>query len=75
MNAEYISSIELERANQFWARAKAHVEEVAKANGIDLALSENDDEFLFELFENGDYIPASDGEILEAILEFVGEEG
>lgn len=71
---EGITSFDLERANQFWARAKAHVEEVARANGIPLKLSDNDDSFLFDLFDYGDYIPTSDGEILEAILEFVGEE-
>ena len=42
--------------------------EIAEAAGLDISLEEHDDEFLFDLFDYGDYEP-TDAEIIEAIKD------
>ncbi len=57
---------DIERANQFWENAQARVLELAKAAGLEISLKEHDDEFLYDLFDDGDYEP-TDAEIIAAI--------
>ena len=65
----------LNKANKFWERAEERVWKVAFANDLDSGIEcamelygFNMDEFLFDLFDCGEFIP-SDEDILEAILE------
>lgn len=57
---------DIERANQFWENARARVLEVAQEAGLEISIEEHDDDFLFDLFDYGDYEP-TDAEIIEAI--------
>lgn len=63
----------VEQANQFWAEARARVLAIAKENGLHLELAEHDDEFLYDLYEEGERVP-SESEVLEAIREYLSEE-
>lgn len=57
-------------ANQFWEEARLRVLGVAKYNGLPVIIKEHNDDFLFDLYEGGDYIP-TDEEIVEAIEEYL----
>ena len=59
---------DIDRVSQFWDSARARVLEIAEAAGLDISLEEHDDEFLFDLFDYGDYEP-TDAEIIEAIKD------
>lgn len=59
---------DLEAANKFWEEAKARVERIAAENGLAIELLDHDDEFLFDLYDSGEYVP-TDEEVLEAIEE------
>ena len=59
---------DLERANRFWENARNRVLRLAETAGLNITISEHDDEFLFDLFDCGDYEP-SDEEIITAIKE------
>lgn len=59
---------ELERAAQFWSNARNRVITIAKNEQLQITVEEHDDPFLYDLYDNGDYIP-SDDEIVVAIKE------
>lgn len=59
---------EIEAANQFWADARERVLGIAKAAGRQIHLEKHDDQFLFDLYDEGDNIP-TDEEILAAVEE------
>lgn len=63
---------DIERANKFWEDARNRVLRVAQAADLQIEIAEHDDEFLFDLFDCGDYVP-TDSEIVEAIEEFINE--
>lgn len=63
---------DLERANKFWSDARQRVLAIAAAADLQITLAEHDDEFLFDLFDCGDYVP-TDAEIIEAIEEYLSE--
>ena len=64
-----MSKRDLERANDFWAQARARVLAIARAADFNVSLKEHDDEFLFDLFDYGSYDP-TDAEIIEALEEY-----
>lgn len=61
---------EIIEANAFWERARAYVLEVASDIGVRVEIADHDDEFLFELFEDG-RVPER-FEVIEALHEMVG---
>lgn len=61
---------DLEKANQFWSNARKRVLTIAEANCFKLTLKEHDDEFLYDLYDNGEYIPTGE-EITTAIREYL----
>lgn len=61
---------DIERANQFWEDALARVMRVAEEAGLEVSLEDHADEFLFDLFDCGDYEP-TDAEIIEAVKEYL----
>ena len=61
-----------ERANQFWADARARVLAIAHAADLDVSLKAHDDEFLYDLFDCGSYEP-TDEEIIESLEEYAFE--
>ena len=63
---------DLERANKFWNDASLRVLAIAEAADLQITLAEHDDEFLFDLFDCGDYTP-TDAEIIDAIEEYLSE--
>ena len=63
---------DLERANKFWSDARQRVLAIAEAADLRITLAEHDDEFLFDLFDCGDYTP-TDAEIIDAIEEYLSE--
>lgn len=63
---------DLERANKFWDNARQRVLAIAEAADLRITLEEHDDEFLFDIFDYGDYAP-TDAEIIEAIEEYLSE--
>ena len=63
---------DLERANKFWSDARQRVLAIAAAADLQITLAEHDDEFLFDLFDCGDYTP-TDAEIIDAIEEYLSE--
>lgn len=74
VKAEYIrgkddlTADDIEGANVFWDAAKARVERIASAHGLAIELRDHDDEFLYALYDSGEYVP-TDEEVLEAIEE------
>lgn len=60
----------IERANAFWSDVREYTQKIAAMNNVSISLQEHDDEFLYELYDCGDYIP-SDAEILEAIMDLI----
>lgn len=63
---------DIERANEFWANARSRVLRIAEAADLRVEIAEHDDEFLFDLFDCGEYVP-TDAEIVEAIEEYLSE--
>ena len=63
---------DIERANEFWANARSRVLRTAEAADLRVEIAEHDDEFLFDLFDCGEYVP-TDAEIVEAIEEYLSE--
>ena len=63
---------DIERANEFWANARSRVLRTAEAADLRVESAEHDDEFLFDLFDCGEYVP-TDAEIVEAIEEYLSE--
>lgn len=61
---------DLERADKFWANARERVLTIAAANGLSITLEDHDDPFLYDLYDNGEYIPSGE-EITTAIKELV----
>ena len=61
---------DFERANKFWEDAKNRVIAVVEAAGLQVEIKDRDDEFLFDLFDNGDYTPTDD-EIIESVKELM----
>lgn len=55
----------------FWQEARLRVLGVAKYNGLTVSINEHDDDFLYDLYDGGCYIP-TDEEIVEAINEMNG---
>ncbi len=62
---------DLEQADKFWSNARERVMLIAEANCFHLSLEEHDDSFLYDLYDNGDYIPTGE-EITTAIREYLG---
>jgi len=65
----------MEAANKFWDNADDRVIRVAYQRGLDITVAECGDlydDFLYELFDYGDYNPTDD-EIAEALEEYVAE--
>lgn len=62
--------VELEAANRFWAEARSRVLAIAEAHGLQVVLADHDDEFLFDLYEGGEYVPTMT-EVVEAIREYL----
>ena len=51
---------DLEQADKFWSNARERVMLIAEANCFPLSLEEHDDSFLYDLYDNGDYIPTGE---------------
>ncbi len=58
----------LEKASLFWEYARQHVLAVAEIAGLHIELDEHDDQFLYDLYDYGDFTP-TDEEIIAAIEE------
>lgn len=60
----------IQEANRFWAEARERVLKRARLLGVPVTLKEHDDEFLFDLYDNGNTIP-TDQKVEESIKELL----
>lgn len=61
---------QIRKANEFWAEARDRVISVSREAGLEVSIEGHDDQFLYDLFDDGEYIP-SDGEIIAAVEEYL----
>lgn len=63
---------QIREANEFWAEARDRVISLSREAGLKVHIEEHDDPFLYDLYEDGDYVP-SDDEIIAAVEEYLDD--
>ena len=61
---------QIREANEFWAEARDRVISLSREAGLEVHIEEHADPFLYDLYEDGDYVP-SDDEIIDAVEEYL----
>lgn len=61
---------QIKKANEFWSDARTRVISVSREAGLEVSIEEHDDPFLYDLYDDGNYVP-TDGEIIAAVEEYI----